>query len=341
MPVVYVNIPKLKKEQELNIRLNKNLGQWDWDLLANFDEELLLKVGFEAGELDNIFDLEKGLTKPDDVPNLPEKPKARIGNIYQLGDLHRVMCGDSTDMGQMEKLMGKVKVNMIFTDPPYNVNYSGQGRNTSEGIRNDALPEKDFGIFIDKAFHAMAGVMKDGAVYYICSGWSSYPIFHYALLNNGFYRAGVIIWVKNNTSSGWNDYRYKHEWIVVGKRKSSKMKKRSVSIMYGWKKGRHFFLKTRDEYDIWEVPKKNTQDYLHPTEKPVWLIEKALANSSQRDWNILDPFGGSGSTLIACERLKRKCFTMELDPKYVDVIIQRWENYTGKKAEKLNGKAKN
>lgn len=179
----------------------------------------------------------------------------------------------------------------------------------------------------------MVMVMKPGGVFYICSGWSSYPAFNTALIENGLYRAGVIIWVKNNASYGWNDFRYKHEWIIVGKKKREKVK--AVSILYGWKKGSHYFRDTRDEYDVWEVPRKHSANYSHPTEKPIWLIEKALANSSERFSNILDICGGSGSTLIACERLSRKAYVMENDPHYVDVIIKRWEKYTGKKATKL------
>jgi DNA modification methylase len=223
---------------------------------------------------------------------------------------------------------------MLFTDPPYNVDYAGKGKDTSEGIKNDNLSEEEFGIFINKAFENMFEIMREGAVFYICSGWSSYPEFNKQLIAAGFYRAGVIIWVKNNASYGWNDYRYKHEWILVGKRKAVRIK--AVSILYGWKRGTHFFRDTRDEYDVWEVPREHAGNYKHPTQKPVWLVEKALANSSERGWIVADLFGGAGCTLIACERLKRRAFVMEYDPKYVDVIIKRWEEYTGEKAECLS-----
>lgn len=322
------------QEKELNLRLNKNLGEWNPDMLANFDEELLLDVGFSAAELDNIFDLEQGKVAPDEIPEVKKESTTKLGDVFLLGN-HRLMCGDSTKAEDVARLMDGQQADMVFTDPPYNVDYSGKGKDTSEGIKNDNLPVEEFNAFIALAFERMYSIMRDGAVFYICSGWSSYPVFYENIVKTGFYRAGVIIWVKNNASYGWNDYRYKHEWILVGKRKAKRIK--AVSIMYGWKKEGHFFRDTRDEYDVWEVPRVHSADMMHPTQKPIWLISKALSNSSERGQNIVDLFGGVGSTLIACERLKRKCFTMEFDPKYVDLIVTRWERYTNKKAEKIHG----
>ncbi len=323
---------------ELNLRENKNQGQFDFDLLANLDEELLLNVGFAPNELDNIFELNLVNQDPDETPAAPDQATAKLGDIYILGK-HRVMCGDSTILGNVEALLREndaiLQPDMLFTDPPYNVDYAGEGKNTSEGIKNDNLSKEDFDVFINKVFENVYKVMRGGAVFYICSGWSSYPTFNEQLILNGFYRAGVIIWVKNNAAMGFNDFRYKHEWILVGKKKEVRIK--AVSILYGWKKGSaHYFRSTRDEYDVWEVPREHIGEYKHPTQKPVWLIEKALANSSQRGQIVLDLFGGSGSTLVACERLNRRAFLMEYDPKYVDVIIARWEKYTGQKAIKIS-----
>ena len=326
-----------EEERELNLRLNKNQGMWDFDALANMDEEMLLHVGFGPAELDDIFQLNEQEVDKDETPDAPETPIAKIGDIFQLGD-HRVMCGDSTRKDHIEALLrnndGVLRADLLFTDPPYNVNYSGTGENTSKGIENDNLSKEAFDDFTLKVFENAYEAMREGGVYYICSGWSSYPTFNESLLKNGFYRSGVIIWAKNNASMGFNDYRYKHEWILVGKRKEHRV--RAVSILYGWKKGPHFFRDTRDEYDVWECPREASANYKHPTQKPVWLIEKALANSSERGQIVLDLFGGSGSTLIACDRLKRRAFLMEYDPKYVDVIIQRWETYTKQKAVKVS-----
>ena len=334
MPVVYINIPELAREQELNLRLNFNSGSFDYDLLANFDEDMLIDVGFSPMEIDNIFELETGQIPEDEVPPAREKTDKKMGTIWKLGE-HRLMFGSGTDSAQVTKLMGDAQADMVFSDPPYNVNYSGKGKDTSEVIKNDNLSEEDFDDFIYKAFEALSIAMREGAVFYICSGWSSYPVFNMNLLKNGFYRDGVIIWVKNNASYGWNDFRYKHELICVGKKKRAKTK--GVSILYGWKQGSHYFRDTRDEYDVWEVPREHSAKMVHPTQKPIYLISKALSDSTKRGENVLDPFGGSGSTVIACERLKRKCFTMEFDPVYCQVIINRWEQYTGQKAEVLNG----
>jgi DNA modification methylase len=326
-----------EEEIELNLRLNKNTGQWDLDALANMDEELLMLVGFEPAELDNIFELSFGKTGKDDAPDLAEETTTKPGDLFQLGN-HRLMCGDARDLQQLRSLLSvdgqPLQADLVFTDPPYNVNYAGKGENTSEGIENDNIDPVDFRQLIERSFANLFELMREGAVYYICSGWSCYPVFDAELINQGFQRAGVIIWVKDNASYGWNDFRYKHEWIVVGKRKEKRIK--AASFLYGWKKGGHFFRSTRDEYDVWQVPREHSADYKHPTQKPVWLVEKALANSSERGGVILDPFSGSGSTLIACERLKRRAFCMDSDPKYVDVIIKRWEAFTGLKALQLN-----
>lgn len=334
VPIVYVDYSNLDIEKELSLRLNKNQGHFDFDALANFHEEMLINVGFTPTELDDIFEVEPDSPKKDNAPNPPAEAKSKQGDIYLLGD-HRLMCGDSANRDQVAILMDGHKAEIVFTDPPYNVNYSGTGEKTSETIEGDNLSPEDFQHFIDLVFQAMRLSMKDGAVYYVCSGWSSYPVFHVELLKNDFHRAGVIIWVKNNASMGWNDFRYKHEWVLHGKKEARKTK--AVSMMYGWKKGTHYFRDSRQEYDVWEVPRKESAEYLHPTEKPVWLIEKALANSSHRGEIMLDLFGGSGSSVIACERMKRKCFVMEHDPKYVDVIVQRWETYTGQQATLIQG----
>ncbi len=336
--IIDVRIPNRRlteeEEKEYLLRSNKNRGDWDQAVLRKFNEELLIDVGFGPNEIDDIVGPQATDKDPDSIPALPGKAKAKLGDLYRLGR-HSLYCGDATDPATFNKLLGSTKIDMVFTDPPYNVNYKGKGKNTSEGIKNDHISPEDFKEFSVKIYNNMGNVMKPGAVYYICSGWSSYPVFHESLLSAGFYRAGVIIWVKDNASYGWNDYRYKHEWIVVGKKKAEKTGK-ACSIMYGWKSGSHYFRDTRDEYDIWHVPRKSSNNYEHPTEKPVWLIEKALANSSLREAAILDTFGGSGSTLIACERLNRTCYMMELDMKYADVIIARWEKFTGEKATKIN-----
>jgi len=159
----------------------------------------------------------------------------------------------------------------------------------------------------------------------VCSGWSSYPSFYKCIQNAGLYFSGVIIWVKDNASYGWNDYRYKHEWIAKGKKVT---KSKAVSVLYGWKEGTHYFRDTRDEYDVWDMPRKASNKYVHPTEKPEWLVMKAVRNSSLVNDVVADLFGGSGSTLMACEKTGRISYSMELDSKYCHVILERWLRYT-------------
>lgn len=335
VPVLYVTIEDEDREKELNIRLNKNQGEFDVDILKTFGEDLLLDIGFKPIELDDIYGAREVSEKEEDeIPEEPEVPRSKPGYIYTLGQNgHRLMCGDSTSPNDVRLLIGEEQMDMVFTDPPYNVNYSGKGKNTSNGIANDDLTEEQFDLFSYKVFQNMHAIMRDGAVFYVCSGWSSYPVFNFNLIKNGFYRAGVIIWVKNQAPLGWQDYRYKHEWILVGKKKAARVK--AVSILYGWKKGSHFFRDTRDEYDVWEVPRRKTSEYRHPTEKPVWLVEKAIANSTNRGELVADLFGGGGSTMVGCERLNRKAFLMEYDAKYVDVIIKRMCRITGEKEDDI------
>lgn len=345
---VDVRVPSRKltdhEEKELNLRLNKNLGQWDFDALANFDEDLLKDVGFDSKELDRIFQLED---KPEDDEIPPERAETGVvlGDLYQLGE-HRLLCGDSVKKEDVERLMAGEKANMVFTDPPYNIDYSGRGKETSNKIENDNLLKEDFVKFLTFAFENYASVLRGGGVLYCCYASRTHREFEDALNIAGFEVKNQIIWVKLVASMGWGDYRWKHEPIFYCHRKNEKTE------FYG----------DRKEYTTWEEEKNDEEllkfikslirkeengnstvwrfhrdsNYKHPTQKPVVLVEKALINSSEREGIIIDFFGGSGTTLIACEKLNRKCRMMEIDPVYCQVIIDRWEKFTGKKAEKIN-----
>lgn len=171
---------------------------------------------------------------------------------------------------------------------------------------------------------------RPGASFYICSGWSSYPDFREAMKRHGFHHSGVIIWAKDVPSMGHNDYRYKHEWIAKAqkgapKEKPEPKKKKAGSIIYGWKEGAPHQWNGAMEYDVWDMPRKAVTKYLHPTEKPDWLAMRAIRNSTKRDDIILDPFGGSGSTLAAAHKTERRAMLIELDPRFCDVIRKRWE----------------
>ena len=321
-----------KESEELNLRLNKNAGLWDKDILANFGEELLKDVGWSSDELDDMFELD---VKEDDfnVEKEYEKikdPTTKLGEVYQLGK-HRLMCGNSTKEDDAKKLMNGKTADMVFTDPPYNVDYKGT---KFDKIKGDKQDEESFIKFSEDFIARMSESVKEGGVFYICSGYSSFPTFLYALRVNGFKFSTPIVWVKNNTSLGWGDYRHKNEMVIKSKNPKTK-KKKAQPILYGWKDGRHYFIESRFESDVWEIKRRASNTMVHPTQKPIEIVSRAIRNSSKRDNIVLDLFGGSGSTLISAEQEGRTSYLMELDPKYCDVIIKRWEKFTSETAVKL------
>lgn len=319
----------LEAEKRFNLGMNKIKGTPDEEkvyrmLVGMKDSPSLPSTGYDEVEISKILD--RYLPEEENVEEESESkdPISKLGEIYELGS-HRLICGDSTDPETYKKLLGKEKADMVFTDPPYNVNYKSRGEKLkdegNESIKNDNMDDAEFKAFIDGAFHQMFFNTNEGASFYICSGWSSYPQFLQSMLQNGFQHSGVIIWVKNVPSMGWNDYRYKHEWIARAKKPDPKT---AQSIIYGWKEGTHKFYGD-NEYDVWEMPRKAVARYLHPTEKPDWLAMRALRNSTKRNDIVLDPFGGSGSTMAAAEKVGRRAYMIELDPKFCDVIRNRWE----------------
>jgi len=257
---------------------------------------------------------------------LPDEPKSKKGDIYILGN-HRLMCGDSTNKDDVRKLMNGNQCDMIFTDPPYNVNYGDKaamldkyqkGHRNTNHILNDNMGDSEFREFLLASYSRMFESCKEGAPIYVCHAETEGENSRGAFVEAGFKLAQCIIWVKNSLVLGRQDYHWRHE-----------------PILYGWKEGAaHYFIDDRTQDTVWEFkkPKKNA---LHPTMKPLELCAKAIYNSSRSGDIILDLFGGSGSTLIASEQLDRICYMMELDEKYVDVIIDRWEKFTGRKAVKV------
>jgi len=325
--VVYINIPNIEKERKLNIRLNKNLGEWDFDLLSEFDEDLLKDIGFDSKELNNIFQLEPN-AKDDIVPDPPKKAKSKLGEIYQLGR-HRVMCGDSTKKEDVEKLMNGKKADMVFTDPPYGVDYGKKnrflnsfqkaGRNLKD-IANDTIGKDELFTMLNKTFTLVNEYGQDWCSYYVTAPQGGeLGLMMMMMMMSGLPTRHVLIWNKNrqNFSLGRLNYEYKHE-----------------PILFSWKKTHKFYGGGQCKSSVWDIDKELKCDK-HPTMKPVALIENAILNSSQRGEIIGDFFLGSGSTLIAAEKTNRICYGMEIDPIYVDVIIKRYQDYTGKKAIKL------
>lgn len=306
-------------------RIALNSG-WDTSMLSlellelkdNIDLSLL---GFDADELDallNPIEETEGLTDEDAVPDVPDEPKTKLGDIYILGN-HRLMCGDSTSIDDAEKLMDGLLADLVFTDPPYNVDYSGRGANNLGTIKNDNMSAEDFEQFCRDIFTTYSAIMKPLACIYVChpDSASAPKIAFEKTFAEQFKKSSTIIWMKQSAGMGWQDYRAQHE-----------------PILYGWKegKGSHFNAGDRTKTSIWKIGRDAQSSYVHPTQKPVCLPEEAILNSSKGSDCVVDLFGGSGSTLMACEKTGRVNRSMELDPKYCDVIVTRWEQFTGKKA---------
>lgn len=262
----------------------------------------------------------------DTVPPIATGPaKTKKGDLFLL-DEHRLMCGDACNDQQVARLMNGNVADAVFTDPPYNVNYKGT---KSDGIMGDKQTTEEFVNFSLRFFERIKEALKSGGVYYVCSGYSSYPTFLYAIHATGLTFSCPIIWVKNSSALGWGDYRHKHEMVLKGKVPGRRTRK-AQPIMYGWNKGAHYFKDTRYEADVWEAKKRASQSMLHPTQKPVALSRRALKNSTKEKEIVLDPFAGSGSTLIGAVQTSRTCYSMELDPKYCDIIIKRYAHFVDK-----------
>lgn len=330
IPATLVDLDE-EKERALNLALNKIHGKWDEGKLAEIiiglkDSDIMPATGFRDDEVSRILDSAFPEDESDSTEGDAEakEPRSKPGEVYQLGP-HRLICGDSTDATVIAKLMGEEKAAMVWTDPPYNVDYKSTGGGLAsegkESIKNDHMPPEDFKKLIDGAFTSMYLYTQSGGAFYICSGWQSYHVFMDAMLKLGFYHSSVITWVKPSAVMGFNDYKHRTE-IIAKARKTDR--KTAEAIIYGWKKGVHQFF-GENEMDVWEMPRKAVQSYLHPTEKPDWLPMRAIRNSSKRGEIVLDPFGGSGSVMAAAHKTGRRAFMVELDPKFCDAIRDRWE----------------
>nr|DAV66451.1 MAG TPA: adenine specific DNA methyltransferase [Caudoviricetes sp.] len=304
-----------EKEKALNIALNKISGEWDKDKLAlliadlqgaDFDVSL---TGFDPAELDDLLDVGADAKDDDfDVGAELEKPTfSKAGDIWTLGR-HRLVCGDSTKAETYDLLMGSTKANLVITDPPYNVNYEG----SAGKIKNDNMADDAFYNFLLAAYTQMHSAMADDASIYVFHADTEGLNFRRAFADAGFYLSGCCIWKKQSLVLGRSPYQWQHE-----------------PCLYGWKKnGKHQWYTGRKETTIWEFdkPKKNGD---HPTMKPIPLLAYPIMNSTMSNAVVLDPFGGSGSTLIACEQTDRICYTVELDEKFCDVIVKRYIEQIG------------
>ena len=308
-------------------QLALNAG-WDIDMLKAEIEDLKLEdfdlglLGFDDKFLDGLLEPEptEGLTDEDAVPEVPAIPVTVEGDVWVLGN-HRLMCGDSTSMSSFDTLMDGARADIIFTDPPYGMSYGG-GRaagSTKKGalvkahgmIMNDDLQGDDLIGLVRDAIATSTASMKEGGALYACFTWRTYAEFEAGLESCGHKVKACIVWDKKSIGLGNSNYRPQHEFIFY-----------CGGQWYG----------DKSESDVWYMSRGNTGAYVHPTQKPVELVERALNNSSKAGDIVIDCFGGSGSTLIACEKTNRHARLMELDPKYCDVIIKRWQDFTGQQA---------
>ena len=302
-------------------RLALNAG-WDNAMLTIELKDLedegfdLTLTGFDDAELDallNPIEETEGLTDENAVPDVPDEPKTKLGDVYILGN-HRLMCGDSTSIDAVEKLMNGQLADQLVTDPPYNIAYEG-GSKKREQIKNDEMADEEFRQFLKDVYIAANAVMKAGAVFYIWHADTEGYNFRGAARDMGWKVRQTLIWNKDNSAFGRSDYHWKHE-----------------PCLYGWKEGAaHLWAADRKQTTVIECKRPSKSD-LHPTMKPVELMEYQILNNTKGSDIVLDLFGGSGSTMIAAEKIGRKSCLMELDPKYCDVIVKRWEDFTGKQA---------
>lgn len=333
--VPVIRLDHLTDEQRRAYALAHNktaeMSEWDFDILG--------------GELDDIFNIDmekfgfdldgKNEVKEDDFnPKPPEDPKSKLGDIYLLGR-HRLMCGDSTNIDSVKKLCDGSDMDMLLTDPPYNVDISGKAGK----IMNDNMDSAEFRIFLRDAFAAGRSVMKPGAVFHIWYGESEAYNFRGGCYDAGLTVRQQLVWVKSQSTLGRQDFQHMYESVLAGDLLlEEEMTERGFEpCLYGWKDGAgHRWYKKRKEKDVlfFDKPAHSAE---HPTMKPILLFDYEMRCNTNPGDNVLDLFGGSGTTIMAAEQNRRNAFVMEFDPKYVDVIIDRWEKFTGEKAVLVNG----
>lgn len=319
--IIAVKRTGLSEEEKVGLALADNrtsdLSDWDADMLKQLSEEQDITPWFDDEDLAEIIgEVEKlpaqELTDPDDVPEVDDAATiTQPGDLWILGD-HRLLCGDSTDISAMERLLGGAQADLWITDPPYNVNYEG---GTGLKIENDNMADADFRQFLVDAYTAANAVLRPGAAFYIWHADSEGYNFRGAAFDIGWKIRQCLVWAKSSLVMGRQDYQWKHE-----------------PCLYGWTEGAsHTWNSDRKQTTLLEFdkPRKNGE---HPTMKPVELFQYQIENSTKPGQIALDSFGGSGTTAIACERSNRKARLMELDPKYCDVIVKRWSDFTGREA---------
>jgi DNA modification methylase len=324
----------LDQEKTLNLALNKIQGDWDQDKLARLLDELckipdfdVTLSGFDLPDISKIFDAQKQAEEDnfdfEAAVAAIDKPITQRGDLIELGP-HRILCGDSSDPEDVQKLLAGRKVNLLHTDPPYNVNYYGGNRPTPdsrpknsrqwERIYSDNLTQAEYEEWLKKVVTNGVAHLAPGAAIYIWNGHRQFGPMHLMLQELGVHISTVITWAKPNFAIGFGDYNQATEFAL-----------------YGWLEdnGAHAWYGPNNESTLWEIKRDPTASYIHPTQKPIALAQRALRNSTKRKDVVFDFFLGSGSTLIAAESLERQCFGMEIEPRYIDAIVHRYMVYAG------------
>ena len=317
IPVIKASELSENQQREFIVKDNVGFGEWDWDMIANeWDMDKLDEWGLD---MPVDFKVEEAEAEEDDYTE-PDNLKVDVvlGDLIEIGE-HRLLCGDSTDSDQVAKLMNGEKADMVHTDPPYNIDYEG-GSKKRDKIANDKLD--DFPKFLYDAYVTLTTALKKGGAIYVWHASTETHNFIQQFINSGFLFKSYIVWNKNNSTFGRSDYHWKHEPCI-----------------YGWLEGAsHKWFGDRKQTTVWDIDRPSRSDE-HPTMKPIALCSKPLENSSKVNDIILDTFLGSGSTMVAAHQLKRKCYGMELDPKYCQVIIDRMMKLDDKLEVKINGKS--
>ena len=326
LPVVHVDLDE-PSEKQLNLALNRISGDWNEEALARVLAELqaagtdMEQTGFKPGEVEKYLASLRGPFAPEDdaAPDLPKEATTKPGDLWELGE-HRVLCGDATDPAAPARLMDGFRPALLITDPPYGVAYVGKTQEALK-IQNDALtPEETEELAARALAAAFPHLAAGAAVYLACPAGPLHARFQRAFLRAGFEWHQTLIWRKDSIVLGRSDYHYQHE-----------------PILYGWKPGKHYFTADRTRSTVLDIPRpKASQD--HPTMKPVALWAELIGNSTTSGQVAFDPFLGSGTTVVACERLGRRAFGVEIDPRYVDVVVQRWQETTGRKAKRAGAR---
>ena len=315
-----IRLDHLSEEQRKAYTLAHNKSaesEWDFEILSDELKSIvdidMMDFGFDLSLEDEEYEVIE-----DEVPEIPVEPKAKYGDIYQLGN-HRLMCGDATVLEDVRTLMNDNKADLLLTDPPYNVDYEGKTKDSLK-IKNDNMGDNQFKQFLTDSFSNANEVMKEGASFYIWHADSEGYNFRSACKDVSWKVRQCLIWNKNAMVMGRQDYQWKHE-----------------PCLYGWKDGAsHNWYSDRKQTTVLEFNKPSKSE-LHPTMKPLDLFAYQMKNSTAKGDIVLDLFGGSGTTLMVSEQLDRNAYIMELDPRYVDAIINRWETMTGSKGVLLNG----